>query len=177
MMKILKCGILMILFGAVTLSGAHQFYFQPAPVADSMKITDRQKESLTFQCTAKHSFISFKFAEAKDAGDHSCLSFTLDSPVPGKITLFYWSSDMALISIDTRIEIIPGKNEYEIDLSKQKCGREYRSKDIPEYRKFGAADGKISGLRIDFWFPPGTEVTVSKLALDKPSADDKKGGK
>jgi len=167
-----------IIFCSLLISGLawsqQHFAFTSAPHIDSLKVISRDKDLIKFQVTAPHSMIAVKTAPPLDVADIPVLSFTLETTVQGKVTLFYTSSDGALISIDTRITIIPGKNEYEIDLGKQTCGREYKSKNIPNYRQFGAADKKISGLRIDLWFPNKTIVSLSDLKLGKLQTDKEK---
>lgn len=159
-----------LLISGVVWSQQH-FTFTPAPHADSVKVIGRDKNLIKFQMTVPHGFLAVKVSPPLNVVDIPVLSFTLETPVQGKITLFYISSDGALVSIDARITTIPGKNEYEIDLAKQTCGKEYKSKNIPNYRQFGAADKKISGLRIDLWFPSETIVSLSDLKLGKRQTD------
>ncbi len=154
-----------MLFASVMLHADIRLNFQPAPSFDGLHILSRDENSLTFEQLGKHTSLMFHFKEDADVSASRKLYFTFESPVPGRITLMYQSIDKALVSVECSIRTIPGIHDYAVDLNKYSCGKGYLQKKTAEYQTFGAKDKKISGLRIDFWFPASTRLTLKDAAL------------
>lgn len=149
----------------------YAFSFQPFPGVDSLKTVECSKDRFKFQVNDTHSFIMLRTKAPVDVAGNEEFSFVFEAPVPGRITLFYFSADGTLVNMETPVSTLPGRNEYAIDLSKVPRGKQYRSKAIPDYQQFGAAEKKITGLRVDFWFPKGTVLSFGNPRLGKPESD------
>ena len=137
---------------------------QRIPVVYGAKEVTFSDAVLSFTQTRPHGYFKLKLPPLSEAKTHNILSFRLDSPVNGKITIFYITTG-GMASIDIPIVTIAGKHEYEIDLSKFPCGRGYHSKVFPGYKQYGGENGKITGLRVDTWFKTGTKLKIDLIKL------------
>lgn len=168
MKTVISAILLSVIF---TARADYAFSFQPFPGVDSLKTVECSKDRFKFQVTDSHSFIMLRTKAPVELAGNEEFSFFFEAPLPGRITFFYYSADGTLVNMETPVPTLPGRNEYAIDLSKVPCGKQYRSKAIPGYQQFGAAEKKITGLRVDFWFPKGTVLTFESPRLGKPESD------
>jgi len=116
-----------------------------------------------YRQTSPHAYFWLNFERGKhslilDAEKSRILTFRFYASAPGRISLFYYNNERQPVSSDQTIDVIDGWNEYQVDLSRFTFGRDVKPADERNYRRWGGEEGAIHGIRIDTWFPVGTEI-------------------
>jgi len=125
---------------------------------------------LVYTAAAPHCYFTIRTSgQPLNTSIYHMLTFRFISPVAGKITLFYRTPDAALVSMDTAIETIAGDHEYRIDLETMTYGKDYKNQAAvaDDYQRFGGRRRQIDGLRVDTWFPVGTEIRFAYMKLSE----------
>lgn len=165
-----KTGIL--LFALMVGFEGHQFNLSSRGAFYGYNILNSTTKELKLSQKQPKGGVNFLLPDAKPVSDFHLLQFTVDTPEAGTVVLYYYTeTSKKLVSIDHTIRIVPGKNNYELDLRDLSCGKEFHHKDVKDFQKFGANTGTIHGIRIDSRFPIGTEFALSGVKLGQKTKE------
>ena len=149
-----------------------------APVNAELELSDpvegvkdvvSQKGSISFVQGDPHCFFNLKDKTSRIVD--SVLEFNVDASADGFLTIYKTLADGKLTMLDTKVTIIRGANDYQVDLAKYPFGSVYPGRSAeskPDLEKWESGD--VTGLRIDTWFPVGAKLQF-KSAFGRTKAE------